>query len=205
VTGGFDARGGSWLGRQRIGSSTQGRLSCVQFTWWSMFRVAGPLVPLAPIAASRDLRQRGRSRFLPSDKSCRTPRKEVFEEKLKRWARQRHAHRVQPDSRIQVSALTSAIETTFGSFESFKEKFSNEAANRFGSGWAWLALNGSGNLEVFSTPNQDSPLMEGKRPILGLDVWEHAYYLHYQNRRPDYIAAWWNVVNWEAVEKLFNG
>lgn len=104
-----------------------------------------------------------------------------------------------------VGSLASAIETTFGSFESFKEKFSNEAANRFGSGWAWLALNGSGNLEVFSTPNQDSPLMEGKRPILGLDVWEHAYYLHYQNRRPDYIAAWWNVVNWEAVEKLFNG
>lgn len=104
-----------------------------------------------------------------------------------------------------VGNLASAINSAFGSFESFKEKFSSEAANRFGSGWAWLAQNSSGNLELFSTANQDSPLMEGKRPILGLDVWEHAYYLNYQNRRPDYVAAWWNVVNWEAAEKIFNG
>jgi Fe-Mn family superoxide dismutase len=99
--------------------------------------------------------------------------------------------------------LAQAITGTFGSFEEFKSQFSNAGATRFGSGWAWLAVNGSGNLEVFSTPNQDSPFMEGKFPILGLDVWEHAYYLKYQNRRPDYIQAWWNVVNWEEVAAKF--
>lgn len=95
--------------------------------------------------------------------------------------------------------LAEAIQATFGSFAAFKEKFSQAAATRFGSGWAWLVVNAFGKLEVYSTPNQDSPLMEGKTPILGLDVWEHAYYLKYQNRRPDYIAAWWNVVNWDEV------
>ncbi|MBE7532845.1 MAG: superoxide dismutase [Ardenticatenaceae bacterium] len=96
-------------------------------------------------------------------------------------------------------ALASAIDAAFGSFDAFKEKFNNAAATRFGSGWAWLYVDGSGNLVVGSTPNQDTPLMEGNKPLLGLDVWEHAYYLHYQNRRPDYINAWWNVVDWEAV------
>ncbi len=98
--------------------------------------------------------------------------------------------------------LADAITQTFGSFVKFKEQLSTAAATRFGSGWAWLAVVG-GRLEVISTPNQDSPLMDGKVPILGLDVWEHAYYLKYQNRRPDYIAAWWNVVNWPEVQKRF--
>ena len=99
--------------------------------------------------------------------------------------------------------LASAINEKFGSFESFKEEFGKAAATRFGSGWAWLAVN-NGALEVTSTPNQDSPLMEGKTPILGLDVWEHAYYLKYQNRRPDYISSFWNVVNWDEVSKRYS-
>lgn len=96
--------------------------------------------------------------------------------------------------------LADGINAAFGDFASFKTTFSNAAATRFGSGWAWLVLDGGG-LAVESTPNQDSPLMAGKTPILGLDVWEHAYYLNYQNRRPDYVAAWWNVVNWEEVAR----
>lgn len=96
-------------------------------------------------------------------------------------------------------ALAQAIDATFGSFEAFKEKFGAAAVSRFGSGWAWLAVDGEGKLSVSSTPNQDTPLMDGLTPILGLDVWEHAYYLHYQNRRADYVQAFWNVVNWEAV------
>jgi Fe-Mn family superoxide dismutase len=101
-----------------------------------------------------------------------------------------------------TGALAKAIEKTFGDFATFKQQFSDAAATRFGSGWAWLVVDG-GNLAVESTPNQNSPLMEGKQPILGLDVWEHAYYLNYQNRRPDYIAAWWNVVNWDEVATRF--
>ena len=99
-------------------------------------------------------------------------------------------------------ALVSAIDGSFGNLAGLKEKFNNAAATRFGSGWAWLLKSG-GKLEITSTPNQDSPLMEGKTAILGLDVWEHAYYLHYQNRRPEYIAAFWNIVNWKEVERLF--
>lgn len=99
--------------------------------------------------------------------------------------------------------LAEAINSKFGGFEGFKEEFSKAATTRFGSGWAWLAVN-NGELEVTSTPNQDSPLMEGKTPILGLDVWEHAYYLNYQNRRPEYIGAFWNVVNWEEVNNRYN-
>ncbi len=98
--------------------------------------------------------------------------------------------------------VATAIDGAFGGFDSFKEQFANAAATRFGSGWAWLVLDG-GKLAVISTPNQDSPLTDGKTPILGLDVWEHAYYLNYQNRRPDYIAAFWNVVNWDKVAELF--
>lgn len=101
-----------------------------------------------------------------------------------------------------VGELASAIEAKFGSFDAFKEEFAKAGATRFGSGWAWLVVN-NGELEVTSTPNQDTPLMEGKTPVLGLDVWEHAYYLHYQNRRPDYIGAFWNVVDWNAVEKRY--
>ena len=99
-------------------------------------------------------------------------------------------------------ALAEAIDKKFGNFETFKEEFAKAGATRFGSGWAWLVLNG-GELEVMSTANQDSPIMEGKTPLLGLDVWEHAYYLNYQNRRPDYILAFWNVVNWDEVAKRF--
>jgi Fe-Mn family superoxide dismutase len=98
--------------------------------------------------------------------------------------------------------LASAISGAFGSFDSFKEAFAKAGATRFGSGWAWLSM-ANGKLEVSSTANQDNPIMEGKTPLLGLDVWEHAYYLHYQNRRPDYIAAFWNVVNWNEVAKRF--
>ena len=96
-------------------------------------------------------------------------------------------------------ALASAINAKFGSFADFKTKFGQAATTRFGSGWAWLVVKGDGSLDVYSTANQDSPLMQGDTPILGLDVWEHAYYLNYQNRRPDYIGAFWNVVNWDAV------
>jgi len=99
-------------------------------------------------------------------------------------------------------ALADAIKSTFGGFDPFKEKFNAAATTRFGSGWAWLVKDGS-KLEVYSTANQDSPVMEGKFPVMGLDVWEHAYYLKYQNRRPDYIAAWWNAVNWAEIEKRF--
>ena len=94
--------------------------------------------------------------------------------------------------------LADAINSAFGSFAAFKEKFNSAGLTRFGSGWAWLSLN-NGVLEVHSTPNQDSPLMEGKTPVMGCDVWEHAYYLHYQNRRADYLNAWWNVIDWDAV------
>lgn len=99
--------------------------------------------------------------------------------------------------------LAEAIKSTFGGFDQFKEKFNNAAATRFGSGWAWLVKDGAGKLDIYSTANQDSPLMEGKFPVMGLDVWEHAYYLKYQNRRPEYIQAWWSVVDWEGVEKRF--
>jgi superoxide dismutase, Fe-Mn family len=104
-------------------------------------------------------------------------------------------------------ALGDAINGSFGSFATFKEQFSNAGATRFGSGWAWLYIQ-DGNLKIGSSPNQDNPLMDlsdikGK-PILGLDVWEHAYYLNYQNKRPDYIAAWWNVINWEEVARRFS-
>jgi superoxide dismutase, Fe-Mn family len=95
-------------------------------------------------------------------------------------------------------ALAEALNSTFGSFADFKAKIAEAGAARFGSGWAWLVKDGD-RLEVYSTANQDSPLMDGKTPILGIDVWEHAYYLKYQNRRPDYIEAWWNVVNWDVV------
>lgn len=99
--------------------------------------------------------------------------------------------------------LLSAIERKFDSFDDFKEEFSNAASTRFGSGWAWLVLD-DGELKVLNTPNQDSPYMQGLTPIMGLDVWEHAYYLKYQNRRPEYIENWWNVVNWNKVSELYN-
>ena len=98
--------------------------------------------------------------------------------------------------------LADAIKSAFGDFTKFKEQFAAAGTGRFGSGWAWL-LNDGGKLSITSTPNQDNPLMDGKNAILGLDVWEHAYYLKYQNRRPDYIAAWWSVVNWDEVNKRF--
>jgi Fe-Mn family superoxide dismutase len=100
-------------------------------------------------------------------------------------------------------ALGEAIKSTFGSFDSFKEQVNKAALARFGSGWAWL-IDAGGKLAIESTANQDNPVMEGKKPILGIDVWEHAYYLKYQNRRADYCGAWWNVVNWEAVAKRFS-
>jgi superoxide dismutase, Fe-Mn family len=102
-----------------------------------------------------------------------------------------------------VGNVAQAINSTFGGFDAFKEKFNQAATTRFGSGWAWLVKSG-GKLDIYSTANQDSPLMDGKFPVMGLDVWEHAYYLKYQNRRPDYIGAWWNVVNWQEIENRFN-
>ncbi len=99
--------------------------------------------------------------------------------------------------------IATKIENDFGSFEDFKKKFEEASLTRFGSGWAWLSVDESGGLVVESTANGDNPLMEGRTPILGLDVWEHAYYLNYQNRRPEYVSAFWNVVNWEAVNKKF--
>jgi superoxide dismutase, Fe-Mn family len=101
-----------------------------------------------------------------------------------------------------IGKLAQAIDQKFGGFDKFKEAFTTAATTRFGSGWAWLVKRGQ-NVEVISTANQDSPLMEGAFPIIGLDVWEHAYYLKYQNRRPDYIGAWWNVVNWKIAEDRF--
>jgi Fe-Mn family superoxide dismutase len=98
--------------------------------------------------------------------------------------------------------LAAAIDSAFGGLDALKEKLSQAGITRFGSGWGWLVSSGAG-LEVTSTPNQDSPLSEGKTPILGIDVWEHAYYLNYQNRRPDYVAAWWNVVNWDEAARRF--
>ncbi len=102
-----------------------------------------------------------------------------------------------------IGNVAQAINSTFGGFDGFKEKFNQAAATRFGSGWAWLVKTG-GKVDIYSTANQDSPVMEGKYPVMGLDVWEHAYYLKYQNRRPEYISAWWNVVNWEEIENRFN-
>jgi len=99
-------------------------------------------------------------------------------------------------------AVADAIKDAFGSFKEFQEKFNTAAANQFGSGWAWLVVD-AGKVDVISSANQDSPLMEGRTPILGLDVWEHAYYLKYQNKRPEYIEAFWNVVNWEEVNRRF--
>lgn len=99
--------------------------------------------------------------------------------------------------------LAEKIDKTFGSFENFKEEFSKAAVSRFGSGWAWLVTDDFGNMSIISTPNQDNPISFGLKPILGLDVWEHAYYLKYQNRRIEYIEAWWNVVNWKEVENRF--
>jgi Fe-Mn family superoxide dismutase len=104
---------------------------------------------------------------------------------------------------IPSGDLAAAIDSAFGSFDEFKAAFSKAAGTRFGSGWAWLYVGKDGNLAVSSTPNQNTPLMDGNTPILGLDVWEHAYYLNYQNRRPDYVAAWWNVVNWDHVATLY--
>ncbi len=101
-----------------------------------------------------------------------------------------------------VGQLGTAISNAFGSFDGFKEKFTAAATGRFGSGWAWL-VNKGGKIEIISTANQDSPVMEGAFPIIGLDVWEHAYYLKYQNRRPDYITAWWNVINWKVADERF--
>lgn len=110
-----------------------------------------------------------------------------------------------PDGAKRPSdSLTEMLDNAFGSFDEFKAKFTEAATKRFGSGWAWLVKNKEGVLEVYSTANQDSPLMEGKSPVLGLDVWEHAYYLKYQNKRPEYIENWWNVVNWSKVEEMVN-
>ncbi len=104
---------------------------------------------------------------------------------------------------VPEGKIGDAINETFGSFDNFREKFTQAALTRFGSGWAWLVVNAKGKLEVTSTANQDSPIMLGQQPVLGLDVWEHAYYLNYQNRRPDYVSAFWNVVNWSRVEEYY--
>ncbi|TMD60825.1 MAG: superoxide dismutase [Chloroflexi bacterium] len=102
-----------------------------------------------------------------------------------------------------TGAIASAIQSAFGSFDAFKTAFNDAGAKRFGSGWAWLVLDSSGKLQVTSTANQDSPFMEGRYPVMGNDVWEHAYYLKYQNRRPEYLNAWWNVVNWDEISRRY--
>jgi len=102
-----------------------------------------------------------------------------------------------------VGSVADEIRGSFGSFDDFRKRFSGVASGRFGSGWGWLVVNGEGKLDVYSTPNQDSPFLRGDTPILGIDVWEHAYYLHYQNRRGDYIESWWNVVDWPEVNRRF--
>jgi len=102
-----------------------------------------------------------------------------------------------------TGALASAIQSTFGSFDAFKTAFNDAGVKRFGSGWAWLILDSSGKLSIISTANQDSPYMDGNYPVMGNDVWEHAYYLKYQNRRPDYLNAWWNVVNWDEISRRY--
>jgi Fe-Mn family superoxide dismutase len=102
-------------------------------------------------------------------------------------------------------ALAEAINTAFGDFASFKDAFAKAAATQFGSGWAWLCKDSDGKLSVVATANQDNPMSQGLTPLMGIDVWEHAYYLNYQNRRPDYVSAWWNVVNWEEVSRRFEG
>ncbi|MBL0846217.1 MULTISPECIES: superoxide dismutase [Mammaliicoccus] len=107
-----------------------------------------------------------------------------------------------PNASEPSGEVVDAISSTFGSLDKFKEEFAAAAAGRFGSGWAWLVVD-NGELAIVSTPNQDNPISEGKLPVLGLDVWEHAYYLNYQNRRPDYINAFWNVVNWDKVNELY--
>jgi superoxide dismutase, Fe-Mn family len=104
-----------------------------------------------------------------------------------------------------TGAIGDAIKQTFGDFESFKQQFNDAGAKRFGSGWVWLVKSGGGNFQITSTANQDNPLMEGMTPIFGNDVWEHAYYLKYQNRRPEYLGAWWNVVNWDEINKRMQG
>lgn len=106
-------------------------------------------------------------------------------------------------SKEPTGDLAAALNGTFGSVDAFKDQFSKAAATRFGSGWAWLVVNKNGNLAVYSTPNQDSPIMQGDTPILGIDVWEHAYYLKYQNRRPEYITAFYNVINWDKVAEKY--
>ena len=108
-------------------------------------------------------------------------------------------------SKEPVGKLKAAIDSTFGSYATFKEGFTTAATTRFGSGWAWLVKDATGQLLITSLPNQDSPLMTGLTPLVGLDVWEHAYYLKYQNKRPDYIAAFYNAINWDVAEKKFNG
>ena len=102
-----------------------------------------------------------------------------------------------------TGAIASAIQSAFGSFDAFKTAFNDAGVKRFGSGWAWLILDSSGKLQVTSTANQDSPFMDGNYPVMGNDVWEHAYYLKYQNRRPDYLNAWWNVVNWDEISRRY--
>lgn len=104
-----------------------------------------------------------------------------------------------------TGAIADAIKEAFGSFEDFKTKFNEAGAKRFGSGWAWLVKDGGGKLQIVSTANQDNPISEGHTPVLGNDVWEHAYYLKYQNQRPKYLEAWWNTVNWDEVNKNFSG
>jgi Fe-Mn family superoxide dismutase len=100
--------------------------------------------------------------------------------------------------------LAEAISSTFGGFNQFKGELEKAGVGRFGSGWAWLVVNKEGQLQITSTANQDTPISEGLKPVIGVDVWEHAYYLLYQNRRPDYLKAWWNVVNWDQADKNFN-
>ncbi len=130
----------------------------------------------------------------------------IFNNSAQVWNHTFYWHSMKPNGGGKPSGeVLAKIESDFGSYENFVTEFKNAGATQFGSGWAWLVKNADGSVEVTSSANQDSPLMEGKAPILGLDVWEHAYYLKYQNKRPDYIDAYWSVVNWTAAEGLFTG
>ena len=132
------------------------------------------------------------------------PGGDIFNNAAQVWNHTFYWHCLSPKGGQEPTGdLANAINKAFGSFEAFKEQFTKAAIATFGSGWAWL-INTGGKLSITSTPNQDNPLMEGQKAVMGIDVWEHAYYLKYQNRRPDYITAWWNVVNWKEVEKRFS-
>ena len=134
----------------------------------------------------------------------RSSQGKLFNNAAQAWNHDFYWHSLTPKAGAPSAAMRRRLERDFGTYESFLDKFAAAANGQFGSGWAWLVESG-GKLAIESTPNQDNPMMDGKKAIMGIDVWEHAYYLKYQNRRPEYITAWWNVVNWDAVASRYRG